>query len=64
MKKLLGFLLCMLLVVLCASALASDPVQINAANFPDDSFRAYVSEKTSLSLFLPYRSRTSQIKMR
>jgi len=40
MKKWLGLTLSLLLICLCAFALAD--VEINAANFPDDNFRQYV----------------------
>ena len=42
MKKVFGFILCILLVFLCAYALAD--VEINETNFPDLYFRTYVKE--------------------
>ena len=40
MKKIFGITVCLLLVCICAFALAD--VEINETNFPDDNFRAYV----------------------
>ena len=42
MKKILGVVLCVLLISLCAFALAD--VEINNANFPDELFREYVKQ--------------------
>ena len=42
MKKIFGIILCVLLIFLCAFALAD--VEINAASFPDKNFREYVRQ--------------------
>ena len=42
MKKAIGMLICILLVCVCAAALAD--VEINATNFPDPVFREYVKQ--------------------
>ena len=42
MKKMFGFLLCLLLIALCAVALAD--VAIDADHFPDEIFRKCVSQ--------------------
>ena len=42
MKKRLGLVVCLLLTLLCVTALAD--VAINETNFPDENFRAYVQE--------------------
>ena len=43
MKKLVFLLICVLLTLVCAAALAD--VKINATNFPDSNFRQYVKEE-------------------
>ena len=43
MKKYIGLILCLLLVFLCALALAD--IEINEANFPDTNFREYISNE-------------------
>ena len=42
MKKLSGILLALVLVCLCAAALAD--VKIDQKNFPDDNFRAFIQD--------------------
>ena len=43
MKKIIGQMVCLFIVFLCAFAMAD--VEINAANFPDDTFREYVKQQ-------------------
>ena len=43
MKRKIGFLVCLILVLFCTAALAAD-IKINEKNFPDPIFREYVKE--------------------
>ncbi len=42
LKRKIGILLCLVLILICAFALAD--VKINRGNFPDDEFRTYVAQ--------------------
>ena len=42
MKKVVGLTLSLLLIFVCALAVAEDPIAINKTTFPDDVFRKYV----------------------
>lgn len=44
MKKVLSFVLFLVLTIAAATVAFADPVQINEANFPDESFRNAVRE--------------------
>ena len=43
MKRKIGFLVCLILVLFCTAALAAD-IKINEKNFPDPVFRDYVKQ--------------------
>ena len=53
-----GLLLCLLLVFICAAALAD--VEINETNFPDAAFRGFLLDKTTYTVNGTSRRRSSR----